>query len=449
MKLKKVLTLRTVVATSAGLTLASSSFVAAVQVAGFLAGNSAWVAILISGMLCILAGACFSELNSVLPSTAGIRLYFGRAFNEKVALTVSILYMLVVLAVVGAESFILAELIHYAIPAVPPLVCIIVMQVLVTVINIRGLKLAGNFQDMITYGLIISLVVLSFWGFQRIDFNLAAPLALGGAENLLNAVAVGVFLFVGFEWVTPLAEEVVDSRLISRGMFIAIGLLSVMYSMFTIMMTANVPREILTSTPVPHLVFAETLMGPAGVAVAVIISLAASITTFNAGIISVSRFFYSTAREHAIPEIFSKISVRYLTPWVSILGVFVIGLTISVTILLTGRYLVLVNMAAAVECLVYTLAGIAVLVLRKKIRDRSNPFIIPWGPVIPVVTSVIFAVLMIMIFITDPPAAAVIISGLAVTGVYVHLAVPKFKEKYKARRMARRNKATGLTRTRQ
>ena len=111
--LKRVLTLRTVVATSAGLTLATSSFVAATQVAGYMAGDSAWLSILVSGALCLLAGACFSELNSVLPSAAGIRLYLGKAFGEKIALTFSILYMLVVMGVVGAESFVLSKTLNY------------------------------------------------------------------------------------------------------------------------------------------------------------------------------------------------------------------------------------------------------------------------------------------------------------------------------------------------
>ncbi|MGB9825554.1 MAG: APC family permease, partial [Desulfofundulus sp.] len=132
MGLKRVLTLRTVVATSAGLTLASSSFVAAVQVAGFLAGDSAWLAILTGGLLCAGAALCFSELNARLPSAAGIRLYFSRAFNDRLALTVSLLYMAVVMGVVGAESYVLACALNAALPAVPPLAWIMGMFLLVT-----------------------------------------------------------------------------------------------------------------------------------------------------------------------------------------------------------------------------------------------------------------------------------------------------------------------------
>ncbi|MFZ5632616.1 MAG: APC family permease [Bacillota bacterium] len=444
MTFKKVLTLRTIIATSAGLTLASSSFVAAVQVAGFLAGDSAWLAILIGGLLCLAAGLCFSELNDVLPSAAGIRLYFGRAFGERAALTVSILYMLVIMGVVGAESFILANILNQAIPLVAPLVWIVIMQGLATLMNIRGIRIAGNFQDVITYGLMISMLIMSYLGLKKIDFELAAPLLTGGAANLFNAVAVGVFLFVGFEWVTPLAEEVTDSRLISRGMFLAVGLLSVVYSLFTVVMAANVPREALVSSPIPHLIFARNILGEAGVVWAVVISLAASITTFNAGLLSVSRFFYATAREHALPAVFSKISMRYLTPWVSILAVFVVGFTLSVIILFSGRYLVLVNMAAAAECVVYALAGVSVLVLRKKMKDRERHFHIPWGPVIPVFTTVVFAPLAVGVFVNDPFAAVCMAVGFGVIWLYVDRVVPVLKERYRASRTPRRRSRPGI-----
>ena len=44
--------------------------------------------------------------------------------------------------------------------------------------------------------------------------------------SVFSAAGVGVFLYVGFEWVTPLAEETTDYRLIGRGMLLAIGLLA-------------------------------------------------------------------------------------------------------------------------------------------------------------------------------------------------------------------------------
>ncbi|MBE3587053.1 MAG: APC family permease [Thermoanaerobacteraceae bacterium] len=440
MALKRVLTLRTVVATSAGIALASSSFVAAVQVAGFLAGDTAWIAILTGGLLCLLAAACFSELNARLPSAAGIRLYFARAYNDRVSLTVSLLYMVVVMGVVGAESYVLAAVLSAAVPAVHPLVWIVLMLVTVTALNIRGVKVAGIFQDVLTYGLLASLVVLAFLALGRVHFHLTAPFSPGSAGSVISAVAVGIFLFVGFEWVTPLAEEVTDSRLVSRGMLLAVGLLSVVYALLTVAMTATVPREALTGAVAPQVVFARTVLGPVGLIWMVVLSLAASMKTFNAGLVSVSRFLYAMAREYALPPAFSRLNMRFFTPWVAIVAVFVVGLSFSVLVLLTGHYLVLINLAAVMESVVYALAGLAVIRLRRKFPEEHCPYRVAGGAVVPVTTAVIFAVLALAVVFTDPPAGLYLLAGFLLCLYYVNQVVPVLKSRYQPRRPARRRR---------
>ena len=441
MPLKKVLTLRTVVATSAGITLATSSFVAAAQVAGFLAGNSAWLSILVSGVLCLLAAACFSELNSILPSAAGIRLYLGKAFGEKVALTFCLLYMVLLLVVVGAESFILSKTLSYSVPQVAPVIWITVMLVAVTLMNIRGIRVAGNFQDIVTYGVIVSTLLISIWGLKMVHFHLTLPLATGGATGFIQAVAVGVFLFVGFEWVTPLAEEVTESKLIAHGMFITVGVVCIVYALFTAAMMANVPRGMLLNSPIPQVLLAKKVLGGAGLVWILFVSLACSFGTFNAGLLSVSRFFYATAREHALPPVFSRISMRFMTPWVAVIAVFVIGYISSLLILYTGRYLVVVDMAAASESVIFALSAAALIVLRKKMADAPRAFKVPFGPLIPGLTILIFALLAVMTIITDPAIGYWMAAGLVVIGLYVLLVVPRMKEKYKVKRSPRARRA--------
>ena len=76
----------------------------------------------------------------------------------------------------------------------------------------------------------------------------------GGVTNVFQAAAVGVFLYVGFEWVTPLAEEVTESSMIPKGMMIAIGLLCISYVIFITGMTAVVPKETLAVSKIPHII---------------------------------------------------------------------------------------------------------------------------------------------------------------------------------------------------
>ncbi|HUW66066.1 MAG TPA: APC family permease [Spirochaetia bacterium] len=441
-ELKRVLTLRTVVATSAGLTLATSSFVAAAQVASMVLGDSAWLAILVGGLMCFAAAACFSELNGLYPSAAGIRLYFARAFSDKMGLTTAILYMAVIMSVFGVESYVLAAALSQVLPGIPPLIWVVGMLAVVCVLNIRGVKLAGGFQDAITYALIISLVVLAVIALGRVGFHLHTPLSPGPAGGFVQAVAVGIFLYIGFEWVTPLAEEVTKIPQISRGMMLALGMLSVVYALFTMAMSSYLPHSVLAHSAAPQILFARRVFGLGGALWMVVLSVGASITTFNAGLIGISRFAYASARELALPPFLARVS-RYFTPWAAVVTVCVLGLAVAATVLLTGRYLVLVDLGAAVESLVYALTGLAVLSLRRREPDKERPYLAGRSRLIPLVTTVIFFGLALSVFLTDQMALLYLLSGLLICFLYVTYGVPALRRRYGRRPTRSRRPAPG------
>ncbi len=432
MALKKVLTLPTVISTSAGITLATSCFVAAMQVASYMAGDSAWLAIVVAGSLTLLAALSFSELNGLLPSASGIRLYFTRAYGNSVSLTISIFYVFTMIAVVGTEAYVFAQVVKQVLPTVPPFLWALIMIGSVVFMNIRGVKIAGRFQDTITYGLIISLLIFAFLALIKNGFAVTQPLTVSSAGGLLNAVAVGVFLFIGFEWVTPLAEEVTQVKLVSKGMLIAIGILSIVYGVFTVAMTSTVPKAQLVGSPVPHIIFARKLLGSTGLIWMVILSFSASITTFNAGALGASRLIYATAREHALPAILNRLSVKHFTPWTAVTAVGVICLAVAAIVFATGHYLTLVDVGAGIVSLVYALAGLSTFRLRRKMADAERPFKIKGGALIPLATFVVFLLLMVVVLSQDTWAAIYIVIGLIISAAYVRWVVPKLKQKHQA-----------------
>ena len=107
--LRRVLRFRTIVSTSTGLAYAAISLLGCIQVATYLAGDSAWIALLIAGALALLAAFCFSELNALYPSAAAIRQYLRSAFNEQISLTISFAYLLTIVAVIAADSYVVGS----------------------------------------------------------------------------------------------------------------------------------------------------------------------------------------------------------------------------------------------------------------------------------------------------------------------------------------------------
>ena len=446
--LKRTLGLRTVISTSAGLTFASSTFLVVVYIGHSLTGNASWIPITIAGLLCALAAAAFTELNGMYPSAAGIRLWLQRAFGEKLALVTSLSYMSVVALVVGAEAYVLSNVLHDAFPKIAPPYWIFLMLTLATVANLRGVKIAGALQDVITYSVIVSILVFSVIALGHAHWSVPTLTHPGSALNVASMVGFAIFLFVGFEWVTPLAEEVKEPRSIPYGMFIALGLLVICYSLISTAMfvdgslQAKLFGTAADRNPIPHLDFASSILGNAGRVAMIVTSICMSLTTFNAGLLSVSRFIYASARENALPKKLDHVS-KALTPVNAIVTVYFLALAVSLFVCFTKKYVILLNIAAATESLIYAFAAACVYMLRRKEASTGRPYRMWGGLWLPALTAFLFLGVGIGVFFTDSGfdywgAGVVLAAVVAAWFLYIQFVVMPRKEKIKAEQAAKR-----------
>ena len=460
--LRKVLKLRTVISTSVGMALATSCYLAGLQVATIVVGELAWISVLVAGLFCLLSAMCLSELTSLYPSAAAIKLYIQNAFNERIAITIGMFYVVLGISMVGAESYILSSVMINAHIFISPMVDRIVWSsifiLFVAFLNYRGVKIAGLAEDIMTFSKIGLLAFVSIYAISTIGIDFSPALASPNftLPKIIQAAGVGVFLFVGFEWVTPLAEETTDYRLIGKGMLITVGILSILYSLFTVALWIGLtPEQRLSGTAIPHILLGRNLFGTPGVVLLMFMSALASVTSFNAGVLNTSRFTYAMARDNVLPKMFSNLHPDYATPWAAILGLTIFSLLVSVVIFITGQYLFIILMAAALECFIYVVMAICVLRLRKRYPDKPRDFKVPFGAVIPVITAVVFLGLMVGIFmdVTKDYAGrvlfanywlAVVMAGFFVLCTfYTMLIVPVFKKKAAERSATRQRRRPG------
>ena len=459
-ELRKVLKLRTVISTSAGMAIATSCYLAGLQIATVLVGELAWISVLVAGFFCLLSAMCFSELTSIYPSAAGIKLFIQHAFNEKVAIIIGMFYVVLGISMVGAESYLLSSVLTSTIRLVGPVFdryfWLFFFVFFVAYVNYRGVVMTGIVQDIMTYVMIAFLIGVSIYSISKngVDVVTAAHSARFTLGNVIQAAGVGVFLFVGYEWVAPLAEETMDYKLIGRGMLWAIGILTCTYALFTVGMYVGlteqqIKEQLSSDTPIPHIVFGRNLFGPVGAGFFVLMSILASVTSFNSGLLSTSRFSYAMARDNVLPRVFSTLHPVHASPWVSILFLALLSAVVSLLTLLSGQYFFLIVMAAALECFIYIVAAVCVIRLRRKFPDKERSFKVPLGYTIPIVTIVVFAGLLIAMF-SDATRdyegrvlfqnywVAIAMAGfLLFTTAYTLTIVPIFKKKAEERARAR------------
>jgi len=477
-RLRRVVKQRTVVSTGAGLALATISYSASMELATFVLGDSAWLAILVAGIFCLMAGACFAELSGMYPTAAGIKIFVERATNEKAALLVATVYMTVTVSVIGAETYVLAKVLHdgAGLTFMPPFGWGLLFLAAVFTLNVCGIRMAGTFQDIVAYSMFAFIAASSLYALWQTGFQLRMPTTVGDPVSFVKAVAVGVFLYVGFEWVTPLAEEVTDQRLISRGLMLAVGVLFCSYALFNVALTStmapqiqsapsdavyaglidsavaagklpdNIDRSALTyeqakqafgSTAIPHVLFYQHLFGTLGIVVIVLVSITASVTSFNAGTLTASRYIYAMARDGSLPRILSRLSIRFATPYMALALLFVLSAVISSVVFLLSRsrpesYELFIYLGGFVECMIYVVMASSLLLLRKRRPELDRPFRLPLAPVIATIVIVFFSLLGLSILVLSPPVAVALALVFAGAAYYGWVWVPRMRARAKA-----------------
>ena len=443
--LRRAMGLRTVVTTSTGLAFAALEYLAAAGLVVYVAGDSAYIPIIVAGALALLAYGFFGELNGMFPTAAAIRLYMKRAMDDRIALTITFTYMTTIVLVIASDAFIVGSALAHAFgePAWVASIWIIGLLGIAVVTNLRGITVAGLLQDAATSVVVVATLVVSVLALVRSGHGLHTPLQpLHGHRpgDLLQAIALGVFLYSAFEWVTTSAEEVRKPASIHRGMLIAIGILCVVCAVATVAMSHTLSHHELTSA-YPQLYLGVAALGHSGLWVMAAVTAVTALNTFNGGFITASRFIYGTAREGSLPRQLAQLNDRAV-PWVPVVILGAVSAVVALLVALTDAWEVLVAVGAALEAMIYGVAGFCAVRLRSRHPDIPRPFHVRGLVVLGPLGMVVFGVLAVLASLSvqdtfNPAPLTIILAAGALSAFYVLRVLPGVREREAARRAAR------------
>ena len=449
--LRRALGLRTVVTTSTGLAFAALEYLAAAGLVTYVAGDSAYIPIIVAGALALLAYGFFGELNGMFPTAAAVRLYMQRAMDDRVALTITFTYMSTIVLVIASDAFIVGSALAHAFgePAWVAALWIVGLLTVAVVCNLRGITVAGLLQDLATSVVVLATLAIGLLALVRSGHGLHTPFTpLHGhsAGDLFEAIALGVFLYSAFEWVTTSAEEVRKPESVQRGMLIAIGILCVVCCVATVAMSHTLTHHELTSA-YPQLYLGVAAIGHSGLWVMAGVTAVTALNTFNGGFITASRFIYGTAREGSLPRQLALLNDRAV-PWVPVVLLGTVSAAVALVVAVTHAWEVLVAVGAALEGMIYAVAGICAVRLRRRQPDTLRPFRVPALAVLGPVGIVLFGLLALTasVSVDDKfnPAPLVIIALAGVlSAFYVLKVLPGMRAKEAARRAARPRRRPG------
>jgi APA family basic amino acid/polyamine antiporter len=420
----------------AGAMIGTGIFLFVSDVAQHLPSRTAILAAWIVGALVASCGAlCLAELAAAYPKTGGIYIFLRRAYGPSVSFLYSWAKFLImrpgtlaIMAVAFAVwSMDFLGLDGQAYPWVKKTLALS-MAVLVTAINITGVRTGGTVQTVLTIIKVFCLAAIvgigAAFGLGLIETH-PVEVASAGQEggNLLLLFGVALipvmWTFGGWDESPFVAEEVRNPE---RNLPLSIlGGLWTVAVLFVLVNAAYLailsPGEMAGSGGATALVAMERALGGGA---RKLIALALMICTFGAAngyAMTGGRIAYATGKDQALFRWFGHINPRTKTPVRAL--IVQVGL-VTVTILIFDMPFQLLLYTGLAYWVFSALTAAAVFVLRKRDPQRERPFRV-WGyPVVPILFIVASLGMAVSVIVKDRPNAQITL-GIMAVGIVVYV----------------------------
>lgn len=405
--------------TCTGLVVAGTTMVTLGYSMG-LVGPAFMVSAFIAMIVSILVSFSYSELSSFMPGAGMIGDYTMVAMGPFMAI-VSVLggYMVLVSAAGAMESITAGLAVESMAPNVSASVVALTLLVLFLGVNLVGVGVFGSVQVFTTGSMIIGTSIMGImglaeWGTLTVPSDI--PFNPKGWDVVFQSLALGIWLFVGIEYVAPMAEEVKQpEKNIPKAMLFGLLTIFVADMLFGQAIAMYVPLDVLEASTAPQVDGAGAMFGDIGKVIMVVITVLASASSINSHMAAVPRMLYGLAREGLLPRAFTYVHPRFRTPWVGIIAVFLL-LCIPFMLSISMDLIATMILASCVTWLLsYVIAQVNVIILRKRYPDIPRPFRTPFFP-IPQLIGIAACIYMI---VTIHPEGAMKLQIYAISGGFM------------------------------
>ena len=395
MTLKKELGLAGVFCIAAGAMISSGLFVLP-GIAFDKAGPAMILAYLLAGVLVIPAMLSQAELATAMPKAGGSYFYIERSMGALPGTMAGLanwfsLALKSAFALIGIGAF--ATLIRSETSEIEIKAIAIAFCVFFSVLNLVGVKYVNRIQVLLVAVLLGTLglyIVLAAPAVKHEHFADFMPHGLG---SVLATAALVFVSYGGLTKVASVAEEIKNpGRNIPLGMFLAFGVVQIVYLLVTFVTTGIVEPADLRGSLTPISLGAKASMGLPGVFILGAGAMLAFITTANAGILSASRSPMAMGRDDLLPRFLGKVNKRFSTPHVSIIATSLFMIVVIGFLSIEN----LVKTASTMMIVMFALVNVSVIIMRaSKLQNYRPVFRCPWYPWIQIAAIVLYVVLII------------------------------------------------------
>ncbi|MDN3482691.1 APC family permease [Arthrobacter sp. APC 3897] len=346
------------------------------------------LAMVTGGLIMAVVGLTYAELVAAMPKAGGEHNYLLRGMGPRWSFIGSWGIAGGYITIVAFEAVALPRTATYLFPnlnAVPlweiagdqvhltwALVGA-VAAVVITAVNILGVRHAGAAQTFVVLLLIVVGMMLVFGSFTGGSTANMEPFFTGGMGGFFAVLVVVPFMFVGFDVIPQSAEEThIPARQIGRMVVIAVALATVWYVGTILTTSSAMNAQELAGTDIATADAMGKLFGSDIMAKILIAGgIAGILTSWNSLLLGASRLMYSMARAGMLPAWFGKLHPRYRTPVNALLFIGVL----SVLAPFFGQNMLgwLVDSGSPSIVIAYALVSLVFVLLRRREPKMDRP----------------------------------------------------------------------------
>jgi amino acid transporter len=359
-----------------------------------LAHQSLWLSFVVGAGVAMLTALSYAEMATSFPVAGAEYVYLRKAWPgaDWLAFSVGSILLLGGAATAATVAMAFAGYLRVFFD-VPAIAAAGLLLALCTAVGIWGLRESSWLNiafTLIEVAGLLMVVAAALWSDIRL------PSQPAGAEPaVLAAAALLFFVYLGFEEVANLAEEVRDpGRDLPMALFISLGVTTALYVMVAVALVSIAATADLAASEAPLATAIENVWPRAGNLLSGV-ALFATANTVLITLIATSRLAFAMGRDGEIPGVFAKVLPGRLTPWIATLLTF--GL--AVILLPAGSVKILAEISSFAALLAFLSVNIALIVLRYRMPDHPRPFRVPFAvgrlPILPLAAIVSIIVLLI------------------------------------------------------
>lgn len=372
-------------------------------------GPAVIISFLVAGLGAGLSALCYAEVASAIPVSGSTYSYAYHALGELVAVVIAACVLLeygvssaaVAVGWSGYFNELLDNLFGFSLPdalsysPIPyednttgiinlPAVVLVMMCMLLLIRGASESARVNTVMVLIKLGVLLMFVVIGLTAWNGDHFN---GFWDKGAAGISAAAATIFFSFIGLDAVSTAGEEVRDpQKALPRAIM---GALAVVVTVYVLVAIAGLSAQPASEFSNPDQqdaglsVILENVTGNA--AWGTVLAAGAVISIFSVTLVTLygqTRILFAIGRDGMLPEKFSSVNPRTLTPTFN-------TVVVAIVVALIGGFVpadYLWDTVSIGTLMAFIVVAVGVIVLRRTQPDLERPFRVPLFPVVPILT---------------------------------------------------------------